>query len=77
MRREQHGPTEGTTVMWNDNEGWGAVEVAGIEGHVWVHFSDIRVDGYRSLRAGQRVRVRYESPGQDGYPYRALTVDPL
>jgi CspA family cold shock protein len=30
--------------------------------------------GYRHLRAGQRVELEWERPGQDGYPYRAVRV---
>lgn len=44
-------------------------------GGCWSHFSVLDVDGYRSLLPGQRVRSRAESPGQDGFSWRAVRVD--
>jgi cold shock protein len=40
-------------------------------GGCWIHFSVIEAEGFRSLSPGASVRVRWESPGQDGYDYRA------
>jgi CspA family cold shock protein len=45
-------------------------------GECWGHFSHIEMDDYRSLRAGQRVGLEWEAPGQDGYDYRALRIVP-
>ena len=49
-------------------------------GGAFVHFSAIQVEGYKSLRAGQKVDARIEGPlpfDQDGYRYRATEVCPL
>lgn len=77
MRRMTHGPVDGRTVLWNDEEGWGALASDDVEGEVWAHFSNVNGTGYRTLRPGQRVRFTYETPGQDGYPHRAITIDSL
>ena len=77
MQREKHGPVDGTTVLWNDEEGWGSLASPQVEGEVWAHFSNLMMDGYRSLRVGQSVRFDYATPGQDGYPHRALSIWPL
>jgi cold shock protein len=45
-------------------------------GGCWGHFSEIEMDGFRSLRPGQRVELEWEAPGQDGYDYRALRIVP-
>lgn len=45
-------------------------------GGCWTHFSHVAMRGHRSLQAGQRVELEPESPGQDGYPYRAVRVWP-
>lgn len=67
-----------TVDWWSDDEGWGAlVGDAHTPGGVFVHFSAIQGDGYRSLRAGQEVEARIEGPlsfDQDGYRYRATSV---
>jgi cold shock protein len=75
------GRTHATVEWWNDEEGWGALE-AGDEapGGVFVHFSAIQVDGYKTLRPGQEVDARIEGPlpfDQDGYRYRATAAWPL
>jgi 'Cold-shock' DNA-binding domain len=47
---------------------------------VFVHFSAIQAEGYRTLLAGQTVEARIEGPldfDQDGYRYRATAVWPL
>ena len=76
MSREKHASVDGTVAMWNDEEGWGALASPAIEGEVWAHFSNLVMDGYKTLRAGQRVSFTYETPGQDGYPHRAISVRP-
>jgi 'Cold-shock' DNA-binding domain len=51
-----------------------------VPGGAFVHFSAIQVEGYKSLRAGQKVDARIERPlpfDQDGYRYRATEVWPL
>jgi cold shock protein len=48
-------------------------------GGVFVHFSAIEVDGYRSLRPGREVEAEIEGPlsfDQDGYRFRATVVRP-
>jgi CspA family cold shock protein len=45
-------------------------------GGCFAHFSDIDMDGYRTLEQGQTVWIEWEQPGfkQDGYDYRTTTV---
>jgi CspA family cold shock protein len=67
---------DGRVVIWHDDEGWGALASTGVEGEVRVHFSSIAIEGYKTLRAGQSVSFTYVTPGQDGYPHRAISVRP-
>jgi CspA family cold shock protein len=76
MIREEHGPVDGTVVLWNDDEGWGVVASPVVAGEVWTHFSDIEGHGYLQLTPGQSVRFTYATPGQDGYPHSAVRVTP-
>lgn len=62
----------GTVEMWHDEDGWGVLRTPdGLA--VWCHFSNLLMDGYRSLALGAHVEFDYEQPGQDGYPARVLT----
>jgi CspA family cold shock protein len=76
MKRSADGPVSGTVARWNDQEGWGVLVSPSVLGKVWAHFSMIEMDGYRTLNPGQEVTFTYETPGQDGYPHRALSVGP-
>ncbi len=71
--RTPHAPVNGSVVEWRDEEGWGVL-IAPDGTQVWCHFSQVQMDGYRSLRVGDTVTFDYETPGQDGYPARVLTV---
>ena len=68
-------------VRWfNDAEGWGVLDAPEAPGGIFVHFSKIERDGYRTLHEGQLVEVEIEGPlsfDQDGCRYRALSVRPL
>lgn len=48
----------GTVVWFNSEKGYGFLQIDGTEGkegQVFVHFSDIEVDGYKDLKEGQQV----------------------
>jgi CspA family cold shock protein len=75
-KRTVHGPVDGTVVAWHDESGWGVLASPSVQGRVWTFFSNINMKGYRTLKRGQTVRFTYETPGQDGYPHRAVSVRP-
>jgi cold shock protein len=68
--------TIGAVREWHDDEGWGVIDSAETPGGCWAHVSAVAVTGYRALAAGQAVRLDWESPGQDGWPFRAVRVWP-
>ncbi|MEO3754345.1 cold shock domain-containing protein [Streptomyces sp. B6B3] len=67
---------EATVREWRDEEGWGVLDSPQTPGGCWTHFSHVEADGFRSLEPGQRVRLEWEAPGQDGFDYRAVRVVP-
>lgn len=69
-------PMRGVVKVWHDDEGWGVIESPELpEGEsVWVHFSALAMDGFRSLSAGQAVRFTCERFDQDGHHHRAVAV---
>ncbi|HEX5985792.1 MAG TPA: hypothetical protein VFY86_04680 [Nocardioides sp.] len=77
--------TTATVREWHDQLGWGVLDSPETPGGCWTHFSDIEtcwlgfVDGgeayeYKGLTAGEVVDLEWESPGQDGFDYRAVRV---
>ena len=48
--------TNGTVKWFNDEKGYGFISVEGAN-DVFVHFSAIQGDGYKSLEEGQRVNI--------------------
>lgn len=55
--------THAIVEWWSDEEGWGSLtESDEMPGGAFVHFSAIQVEGYKSLRAGQKVDARIEGP---------------
>jgi len=63
----------GTVKWFNDDKGFGFIEREGGE-DVFVHFSSIRGDGFKSLQDGQQVEFTL-GEGQKGP--QALDVAPL
>ncbi|NOX37647.1 MAG: cold-shock protein [Calditrichaeota bacterium] len=60
-------------VKWfNDNKGWGFIEPDEGGDDVFVHYSAIQEEGYKTLREGQRVEYELR-PGKDG-KYQAANV---
>jgi CspA family cold shock protein len=72
--------TAATVRWWSDDEGWGVLDAPEAPGGIFVHFSFIDADGYRSLNTGQRVELDLEGPlpfVQDGCRWRGLRVRPI
>ncbi|MEV4642200.1 cold shock domain-containing protein [Actinoplanes sp. NPDC049548] len=70
-------PDPGTVREWHEDEGWGVIDSARTPGGCWAHFSAAAVDGYAAFTAGQRVWLEWETPGQDGFAFRAVRLWPL
>ena len=81
MMPRPDGRIHATVEWWSDLEGWGALAATDeTPGGIFVHLSVIQMDGYITLRPGQKVDVEVEGPlsfDQDGYRYRAISVWPL
>jgi cold shock protein len=61
---EEHIVTTGTVKWFNADKGYGFISREGGE-DVFVHFSAIQGDGYRTLEEGQRVEFDV-APGRKG-----------
>jgi CspA family cold shock protein len=64
--------TQGTVKWFNAEKGYGFIEREGGD-DVFVHFSAIQDDGYRSLEEGQRVEFDV-GPGKKGEEAQKVRV---
>ena len=72
--------TRAKVKWWSDEEGWGVAEAPEAPGDIFVHFSFIEMEDYRSLREGQIVELELEGPlpfDQDGCRWRGHRVRAL
>jgi CspA family cold shock protein len=84
--------TTGTVRVWHAEQGWGVIDSPDTPGGCWAHFSHLWAEepvpprqpseivettsDFRELFDGETVDFEWESPGQDGYDFRAVTVRP-
>ena len=69
--------SQGTVIWFNSEKGYGFI--AGDEGgdDVFVHYSAIKADGYRSLKEGQKVSYETETDPKNPNKLRAINVQAL
>ena len=56
----------GQVIWFNDSKGYGLIETDTGQ-TVFVHYSSIQSDGFRSLRQGQKVEFDLYEDGAKGY----------
>jgi CspA family cold shock protein len=66
-----------TVREWSDEEGWGVLVADEVPGDIFAHFSNIQMDGYKTLKPGEHVEIEVvgpvairafgPQPGQDGF----------
>ena len=47
----------GVVKWFNNAKGFGFISAEGVDTDIFAHYSAIEMDGYRSLKAGQRVHI--------------------
>ena len=69
--------SQGTVKWFNSEKGYGFI--AGDEGgdDVFVHYSAIQAEGYRSLKEGQKVSYETEADPKNPNKVRAINVHAL
>ena len=55
----------GVVKWFNNAKGFGFISAEGVDTDIFAHYSAIEMDGYRSLKAGQRVQFEV-IPGDKG-----------
>ncbi|OBU07447.1 cold shock domain-containing protein CspD [Morganella psychrotolerans] len=62
----------GTVKWFNNTKGFGFVCPSGGGDDIFVHYSTIQMDGYRTLKAGQKVNYT-TTPGPKGLHVSVIT----
>ena len=67
----------GTVKWFNAQKGYGFISNAEGGEDVFVHFSTIQTEGYKTLEEGQQVSFETEQDPKDARKLRAINVKPL
>ena len=67
----------GTVKWFNSEKGYGFITDAATGKDVFVHFSAINIDGFKTLNEGQEVTFDTEADPKDAYKLRAVNVTPI
>jgi len=59
--------SKGTVKYFNDFKGWGIIASEDIAEDIYVHYTAINMDGFKTLEQGQQVL--FEVAHQDGRPH--------
>jgi CspA family cold shock protein len=47
--------SKGKVKYFNDKKGWGFISSEDLDKEIYVHYTQINMDGYKTLKAGQEV----------------------
>lgn len=64
----------GTVKWFNEEKGFGFIANDNGSGEVFVHFSAIQSDGFKTLAEGQKVSYDTETDPKDSRKLRAINV---
>lgn len=68
---------QGTVKWFNAEKGYGFLSNDAGGDDVFVHFSAIQIDGYKTLNEGQKVTFDVEPDPKNSSKMRAVNVTPL
>lgn len=69
--------SKGTVKWFNAEKGYGFIKNEDGSDDLFVHFSAIQVDGYKTLEEGQAVEFDAEADPKNPSKMRAVNVKPL
>ena len=67
----------GTVKWFNESKGYGFISNDDGSEDVFVHFSSIMVDGFKTLAEGQKVTYDVEQDPKNASKLRAINVQPM
>ena len=66
----------GTVKWFNNAKGYGFINADGSDEDLFAHFSSIEMEGYKTLRAGQRVSFDVKPEGQGYHAIKIQSYEP-
>ena len=69
--------TKGTVKWFNAEKGFGFISNDDGSGDVFVHFTAIQVEGFKTLNEGQKVTFETEADPRNSEKLRAANVKPV
>lgn len=64
----------GTVKWFNESKGYGFIELPDGEDDVFVHFSAIQMDGFKTLSEGQEVEFEVETGDRGPHATNVVTL---
>lgn len=65
----------GTVKWFNNLKGFGFITSDVCEGDIFAHFSEIKTEGYRSLKVGQKVQFELSQGERGAYAANILPLN--
>jgi len=65
--------SKGKVKYFNDKKGWGFISCDGLDKEVYVHYTQINMEGYKTLRVGQEVVYDLANTGR-GYQAKNVSL---
>ena len=66
--------SKGKVKYFNDRKGWGFISSDGLDKDVYVHYTQINMDGYKTLKEGQEV-IYELTDTSNGYKAQNVMID--
>lgn len=67
-------PTQGTVKWFNEKKGFGFIVDPNFEGDIFVHYSEIQVNGFKTLQEGDRVEYELYKDGKGAKARRVVRL---
>lgn len=67
--------TKGTIKWFSNHKGWGFIIPEGGGEDIFVHYSAIQGEGYKSLSTGQYVSFKVEKGNRGLHAHEVVTID--
>ena len=64
----------GTVKRFNKIKGYGFIAPDGGEAEVFVHFSEVKMAGYKELKVGQRIRYEIEKGERGEFATKVMVI---
>ena len=75
MATSNSSPAKGTVKWFNDAKGFGFIQTEALNGDIFVHYSAIQGDGFKTLSEGQTVDFELVTGPKGPQAFNVLKAD--